>query len=80
MSRDPTSHDQPWGVIFDMDGVLIDSYQPHLESWQRMFRNHGLEMTEEQFRATFGRTNREIFRELTPTDFRTLISTPRREE
>lgn len=52
------------GVIFDMDGVLVDSYQPHLKSWQELARRHGLEMTEVQFAATFGRTSREIIREL----------------
>jgi len=52
------------GVIFDMDGVLVDSYQPHLKSWQELARRHGLEMTEEQFAATFGRTSREIIRQL----------------
>jgi beta-phosphoglucomutase len=48
------------GVIFDMDGVLVDSYRPHFESWHRSARQWGLEMTEEQFRSTFGMTSREI--------------------
>ncbi len=47
-------------VIFDMDGVLVDSYRPHLAAWQRMAAVHGLEMTERQFAASFGRTGREI--------------------
>jgi len=47
------------GVIFDMDGVLVDSYGPHFESWQGMAAERGLSVTEEQFRATFGRTSRE---------------------
>ena len=51
-------------VIFDVDGVLTDSYQPHFLSWQRMFGELGVEFTEEQFRGTFGRTNRDIFGEL----------------
>lgn len=53
-----------YAVIFDMDGVLVDSYQPHYESWKRMADNHGLEMTQEQFRHTFGKTSREIIRDL----------------
>lgn len=48
------------GVIFDMDGVLVDSYKPHFESWRRLAASHGVEMTQEQFAATFGRTSREI--------------------
>ena len=55
-----------YGVIFDMDGVLVDSYRTHFESWNRMLSARGLSMTEEQFAATFGRTSREIIRELWP--------------
>jgi beta-phosphoglucomutase len=51
-------------VIFDVDGVLTDSYRPHFLSWQRMFGELGVEFTEETFRGTFGRTNRDIFGEL----------------
>jgi beta-phosphoglucomutase len=51
-------------VIFDVDGVLTDSYQPHFLSWQRMFGELDVAFTEEQFRGTFGRTNRDIFGEL----------------
>jgi beta-phosphoglucomutase len=54
----------PLAVIFDVDGVLTDSYQPHFLSWQRMFAELGVGFTEEQFRGTFGRTNRDIFGEL----------------
>ena len=51
-------------VIFDMDGVLIDSYRAHLEAWQRLGENLGRPVTEEAFVQTFGRVNREIFRHL----------------
>ena len=54
------------GVIFDMDGVLVDSYRAHFESWRRLGRLHGLEMTEGQFAATFGRTSRDIIEHLWP--------------
>ena len=50
------------GVIFDMDGVLVDSYRAHYESWRRVSRSLGAEMTEQQFAETFGRTSREIIR------------------
>jgi len=53
-----------YGVIFDMDGVLIDSYDAHYASWQEVLGEYGLEMTPEQFAATFGRTGREIIRDL----------------
>jgi HAD superfamily hydrolase (TIGR01509 family) len=47
-------------VIFDVDGVLIDSYDAHFKSWLQMFGEHGESFTEEQFRKTFGRTSRDI--------------------
>jgi len=53
-----------YGVIFDVDGVLVDSYQAHFLSWQAIATARGLTMTEQQFAATFGRTSREIVREL----------------
>jgi beta-phosphoglucomutase len=47
-------------VIFDVDGVLIDSYQAHFESWLRMIAEHGVTFTEDDFRKTFGRTSHDI--------------------
>ena len=52
------------GVIFDMDGVLVDSYRAHFRSWNKMAHSVGLNMTEEQFAATFGRTTQDIIRHL----------------
>lgn len=54
------------GVIFDMDGVLVDSYAAHFESWRQLGREVGFEMTERQFVATFGRTSREIIADFWP--------------
>jgi beta-phosphoglucomutase len=48
------------GVIFDVDGVLVDSYDAHLKSWVAMAREHGLTITEAQFAGTFGQTSREV--------------------
>jgi beta-phosphoglucomutase len=53
----------PCGVIFDVDGVLVDSYDAHFESWQVLGRERGLRFSEQQFRDTFGRTTREILAE-----------------
>jgi beta-phosphoglucomutase len=54
------------GVIFDVDGVLVDSYDAHYESWKMLGRERGFEMTEEQFVRTFGRTSREVIRDCWP--------------
>lgn len=51
---------EPGAVIFDVDGVLVDSYAAHLRSWVLMAREHGLEITEKEFASTFGQTSREI--------------------
>ena len=47
-------------VIFDMDGVLIDSYDAHFAGWSRMYRELDLDYTEADFAADFGRTSRDI--------------------
>jgi beta-phosphoglucomutase len=52
-----------FGVLFDVDGVLIDSYTAHLKTWQICCERHGRECTEAQFAAGFGRTSREVIRD-----------------
>jgi beta-phosphoglucomutase len=52
------------GVIFDMDGVLVNSGPAHLASWRVLAAKHGVEFTDEQFARTFGQTSREIIRNL----------------
>ncbi len=48
-----------FAAIFDMDGVLIDSYQAHYRSWVEMAGRRGLQISEQQFQHCFGRTSRE---------------------
>jgi beta-phosphoglucomutase len=52
------------GVIFDMDGVLVASGPAHQASWRALARKHGLQITDAAFRATFGKSSRDIIREL----------------
>jgi beta-phosphoglucomutase len=47
-------------VIFDMDGVLADTYQPHFASWQRLYNSLGIEYGEADFASDFGRTSVDI--------------------
>ncbi|HTW95864.1 MAG TPA: HAD family phosphatase [Tepidisphaeraceae bacterium] len=58
-----------YAVIFDMDGVLVDSYHAHFQSWRSSALRLGLDMTEEQFAKTFGRTSRDIIHFLWPGRF-----------
>jgi beta-phosphoglucomutase len=50
-------------VLFDVDGVLVDSYRPHFESWVRLYQELGYEYSEDEFRAGFGRTSAENLEE-----------------
>jgi beta-phosphoglucomutase len=54
----------PNGVIFDMDGVLVASGEPHKASWQAVARQCGIELTDEAFERTFGMSSREIVRKI----------------
>ncbi len=53
-----------FGVIFDLDGVLVDSYRLHLKSWQLAAAEAGVTLTEEQFAPLFGRTGPDVVRHL----------------
>lgn len=48
------------GIIFDMDGVLVDSAESHLQSWQVLAEENGTSVTSEQVAASFGQQNRDI--------------------
>ena len=44
----------PKAFLWDMDGVIIDSCEPHFRSWNEAFARRGATYTEEQFRSLFG--------------------------
>src|SRR5262245_48593349 len=60
---------QNLAVIFDMDGVLVDSYQAHFASWTRLYAELGIAYSETEFAADFGRTSRDILRRRFGEDF-----------
>jgi len=49
-------------LIFDMDGVLIDSNRVHRDTWIAFNRRFGLETTEAMLQFMYGRRNDEIVR------------------
>ncbi len=59
-STDTTPSMTIQAVIFDLDGVLIDSGPAHHQSWQMLARELGCQVTAEQFAESFGRQNRDI--------------------
>ncbi|MHC4333099.1 MAG: HAD family hydrolase [Planctomycetota bacterium] len=48
------------GVIFDLDGVLIDTAKFHKQSWFDLAEKEGFEITSEFFYETFGMQNYQI--------------------
>lgn len=53
------------GLIFDMDGTMIDSMPYHAQSWIEFARRHGLDIeVDELLRRTTGRTGAECMAEL----------------
>lgn len=49
------------GLIFDMDGVIVDNHEYHYMAWQRLAGKRGVEITEEYYRLNMnGRTIDEL--------------------
>ena len=51
-------------VIWDLDGVIIDSADEHRRAWQRLAHEEGITMTDADFWATFGKRNDDIFAQI----------------
>ena len=49
-----------WGVLFDWDGVVIDSSSQHERSWELLASERGLILPEGHFKAGFGKKNEVI--------------------
>lgn len=66
----------PVGVIFDMDGVLVDSADAHYESWRLLGLENDRVITRAQFDNSFGQRNAEIipqrFGQVTPEKLQQL--------
>lgn len=46
-------------LIFDFDGLIIDSETPTLRSWQEIFQSYDLELPMEEYYLTIGCLNIE---------------------
>lgn len=65
------------GVLWDMDGVIVDTGDAHFLSWEKALARHGIECTREFFDKTFGMNNRGIIsllygRDATDEEVRTI--------
>jgi HAD superfamily hydrolase (TIGR01509 family) len=47
-------------VLWDLDGVLIDSGTLHFKTWEQTLNKAGYAFTRDDFHATFGRNNRGV--------------------
>jgi HAD superfamily hydrolase (TIGR01509 family) len=63
-------------VLWDLDGVLVDSAPFHFEAWQELFRSLDKGFSDADFRRTFGLRNdailKDILGELTPAEVERL--------
>ncbi|HXK33743.1 MAG TPA: HAD family phosphatase [Dehalococcoidia bacterium] len=53
-------------VLFDLDGVIVDSRPHHLSAWERWAREHGIDAPSGYFHRTFGLRNDAIIGGLLP--------------
>lgn len=51
-------------VLWDMDGVIVDTAPFDFEAWRRMFSKRDIEYTEAEFKKSFGRRNEAIIPEI----------------
>ena len=48
------------GILWDMDGVLVDTGEAHYQSWDKVLPDYGIPFSREFFRDTFGMNNSGI--------------------
>ncbi len=51
-------------VLWDMDGVIVDTAPFHFKAWQQTFSKLGVKYTTAQFKASFGQRNEAIIPEI----------------
>lgn len=49
-----------YGVIWDVDGVIIDSADQHRRAWEQMAAEQGLPYSDDAFWASFGMRNADV--------------------
>jgi HAD superfamily hydrolase (TIGR01509 family) len=49
-----TAPETAYAVIFDMDGVLVDSIEPHYATWESIAQDLGKHLDYQEFRRLFG--------------------------
>lgn len=63
-------------VLFDLDGVIIDSHDQHEAAWEQLAKAHEKSLPPNFFKESFGMRNQSIFATLLPwTNDATVIDT-----
>jgi beta-phosphoglucomutase len=60
-------HDCLQAVLWDMDGVLIDSRYAHFLSFKKAFEKFGIDFKEEEYAGMFGMANNHMIQRMTDT-------------
>ncbi|MCI0742520.1 MAG: HAD family phosphatase [Gemmataceae bacterium] len=55
---------EPWAVLWDVDGTLVDTAELHFQAWCALAREIGKPFTRADFAGTFGWRNPEIIPKL----------------
>jgi beta-phosphoglucomutase len=53
-----------YGILWDMDGTLVDTAELHFRAWQALAGELGRPITRAAFEATFGQRNPEVIRQM----------------
>lgn len=49
-----------FGALWDLDGTLVDTGMNHYAAWRMLVREHGRDLTFEDFKPTFGLRNDDV--------------------
>ncbi len=63
-----TSLLSPRAILWDMDGVLVDTAQYHYDAWKTALADEGVQLGYEDFKRTFGQRNDTVLRDLISPD------------
>lgn len=56
------------GILFDMDGVLVDNSKAHIKAFEFFCQRHGVKNWEEELHSAFGMGNDDIMRLILPEE------------
>jgi beta-phosphoglucomutase family hydrolase len=49
-----SKNNKQYAILWDMDGVLVDTWDLHAKTWQKAFDEFNVPLTDEQIKTTFG--------------------------